>query len=113
MFLSDHLVRFLVDWYQRNERETHSSMVPPPPPEGLPKFCISPSESLINSTAIIPKLVSEGKADIIIDTLRAYSQLPYVDKEAVVSKIFCKLYVNVYEVMIVLQSRYLFNCENN
>ncbi|XP_068217190.1 RNA-binding protein Ro60-like [Palaemon carinicauda] len=80
----DHLVRFLVDWYQRNEREVHCNTVPPPPAERFPKMSFSPSESLLNSTSIIPKLVSEGKADIIIDTLRAYSQLPYVDKEAVV-----------------------------
>lgn len=80
----DHLVRFLVDWYQRNEREIHSNQRPPPAGDKVNRLTINPSEYLLNSTSIIPKLVSEGKADVIIDTLRAYNQLPYVDKEAVV-----------------------------
>ncbi|KAK7082987.1 hypothetical protein SK128_010215 [Halocaridina rubra] len=81
----DHLVRFLVDWYQRNEREHHSNQRPPSTGDRTPKLSAAcPTECLLNSTAIIPKLISEGKADIIIDTLRAYGQLPYVDKEALV-----------------------------
>ncbi|XP_042863966.1 uncharacterized protein LOC122248177 [Penaeus japonicus] len=83
----NHLVRHLVDWYQRNERENRNN---PALTDALPddesariRTC-NPCDSLIYSTAVIPKLVSEGKADIIIDTLRSYSQLPYVDKEALV-----------------------------
>lgn len=83
----NHLVRHLVDWYQRNERENRNNPAlteTAPEDESARIRTSNPCDSLIYSTAVIPKLVSEGKADIIIDTLRSYSQLPYVDKEALV-----------------------------
>ncbi|XP_069157260.1 RNA-binding protein RO60 [Procambarus clarkii] len=84
-----HLVRHLVDWFLRNEREHHSKLNLPESPPGedgsKPRLrATNPGDTLINCTSIIPKLVEEGKAEVIIDTLRAYSQLPYVDKEALV-----------------------------
>ncbi|KAG7166290.1 60 kDa SS-A/Ro ribonucleoprotein-like, partial [Homarus americanus] len=85
-----HLVRHLVDWFQRSERQRHSksnSTPQSPPPDDDSKSRLrasNPGDTLINCTSVIPKLVEEGKAEVILDTLRAYNQLPYVDKEALV-----------------------------
>ncbi|XP_071541187.1 RNA-binding protein RO60-like isoform X2 [Panulirus ornatus] len=84
-----HLVRQLVDWFQRDERERHSKLHPVQPPSnedgsGPRLRDAGPCDSLISCTSVIPKLVEEGKAEVVMDTLRAYSQLPYVDKEALV-----------------------------
>lgn len=94
LIMPDHLVRHLVDWYQRNERENRNNPAlteTAPEDESARIRTSNPCDSLIYSTAVIPKLVSEGKADIIIDTLRSYSQLPYVDKEALVRYAHCNL----------------------
>ncbi|KAK8383893.1 hypothetical protein O3P69_015974 [Scylla paramamosain] len=72
-----HIIRDVVNWYQGFERSQHKG-------QGmqLPKTT-DPIEMLLDSS-VIPKLVEEGKADTIIDTLRSYNQLSCVDKEALV-----------------------------
>lgn len=82
-------MRQLVDWFQRDERERHSKLHPAQPPSAEdgsgPRLRVAdPCDSLISCTSVIPKLAEEGKAEVIMDTLRAYNQLPYVDKEALV-----------------------------
>lgn len=86
------MLRHLVEWYQCSERQSHKKASRPTeevssesaaPPSGQ-KGTTNPCEILIRCTSVIPKLVEEGKADAIVDTLRAYNQLPYVDKEALV-----------------------------
>ena len=77
-----HIIRDVVNWYQGFERSQHKG-------QGmqLPKTT-DPIEMLLDSS-VIPKLVEEGKADTIIDTLRSYNQLSCVDKEALVRIFLC------------------------
>ncbi|KAK8725976.1 hypothetical protein OTU49_010584, partial [Cherax quadricarinatus] len=63
----------------------NSPQAPPSEDGSKPRLrAANPGDTLITCTSIIPKLVEEGKADLIIDTLRTYNLLPYVDKEALV-----------------------------
>lgn len=79
MFVAVHIIRDVVSWYQGFERCHHKG-------QGLqyPKTT-KPIEVLLDSS-VIPKLVEEGKAETIIDTLRSYNQLSCVDKEALVRR---------------------------
>ena len=72
-----HIIRDVVSWYHGYERCHHKEK------GGNFPDITKPIEVLME-TSVIPKLVEEGKADTIIDTLRTYSHLSCVDKEALV-----------------------------
>ncbi|KAG0718440.1 hypothetical protein GWK47_007672 [Chionoecetes opilio] len=72
-----HIIRDILEWYQTYERCHHKGQG-----EEVPTIT-EPIDVLLDSS-MIPKLVEEGKAESIIDTLRSYSQLACVDKEALV-----------------------------
>lgn len=101
-----------MDWFQFREHQLHKrqeqqqhqqSDSSQPYPESTLK-AVSPVETLLASTAVIPRLVELGKTDEIIDILRTYSQLPYVDKEVLVSfYIEVKLMIVFHSTMNILQ----------
>ncbi|KAK3881071.1 hypothetical protein Pcinc_014468 [Petrolisthes cinctipes] len=86
----DHLARHLVDWFQFGEHQLYKKQQQQQQSDSsqhIPDTTLktaSPVDILLASTAVIPRLVEQGKADEILDTLRTYSQLPYVDKEVLV-----------------------------
>lgn len=72
-----HMIRDVINWYQGFERSCRKGQ------EVVLTNITKPLEALLEAS-VIPTMVKEGKAEAIMDTLRTYSQLSYVDKEALV-----------------------------
>lgn len=71
------MIRDVINWYQGFERSCRKNQ------QVVLTNITKPLEALLEAS-VIPTMVKEGKAEAIMDTLRTYSQLSYVDKEALV-----------------------------
>lgn len=74
------MIRDIVNWYHYFERSCHK------PQDKMPPNITKPMEVLLESS-VVPEVVKEGKADAVVDILRSYNKLPYVNKEALVRHI--------------------------
>ncbi|XP_076031788.1 uncharacterized protein LOC143019700 [Oratosquilla oratoria] len=88
LYSGGHVIHTMIEWYNANEKrkfiDRSSEKETPETRQKDALRSVDPSKALLDLANMVPILISEGKGDLVLETLKEYAKLQYFDKEALV-----------------------------